>query len=65
MLFRSGLAYGWSEEKFIAKSKTLTPQGQPYENLCIGCDAFHQEVLGPVIERARQRRRAKHAVAAE
>ena len=62
---RMGLAYGWSEEKFIAKSKTLTPQGQPYENLCIGCDAFHQEVLGPVIERARQRRRAKHAVAAE
>ena len=55
---RMGLAYGWSEEQFIEASRTLTPQGQPYANLCIGCDRFHQAVLGPVIEAARARRAA-------
>lgn len=53
-----GLAYGWSEEQFIAKSKTLTLAGRPYENLCIGCDRFHEEVLGPVLAAARARRQA-------
>ena len=56
---RMGLAHGWSEETFIERSRTLTPAGRPYENLCIGCDAFHREVLAPVIEAARQRRRAR------
>lgn len=37
---RMGLEHGWSVEKFLAKSTTGT-----YQNLCIGCDAFHQEVL--------------------
>ncbi len=53
---RMGLHLGWSEDDFIAKSRTVTPQGQPYENLCIGCDAFHAEVLAPTIEAARRRR---------
>ncbi len=43
---RMGLEHGWSEEKFIAMSRTTTPGGQPYANLCIGCDRFHQDVLG-------------------
>ncbi|HET9046536.1 MAG TPA: radical SAM/SPASM domain-containing protein [Casimicrobiaceae bacterium] len=55
---RMGLAYGWSEAKFVAASRTTTPHGQTYENLCIGCDRFHAEVLGPVIEEAKRRRRS-------
>lgn len=58
---RMGIAQGWSVEKFIEKSRTTTPAGRPYQNLCIGCDAFHAEVLGPVLERARERRRQKRA----
>ncbi len=53
---RMGLAHGWSEADFLAKSHTVTPGGKPYANLCIGCDAFHAEVLAPHVEAARQRR---------
>ena len=60
---RMGLAYGWSIEDFLARSRTRTPSGKPYANLCIGCDAFHQEKLGPVIDRARARRRAARTAA--
>jgi hypothetical protein len=56
---RMGIEAGWSVETFIEKSRTTTPAGRPYQNLCIGCDAFHAEMLGPVLERARQRRREK------
>lgn len=56
---RMGLAYGWSEERFIAESSAITPKGEPYANLCIGCDRFHEAVLGPVIEAARNRRAAR------
>ena len=52
-----GIAYGWSEADFVAKSRTLTPQGKRYENLCIGCDRFHEALLGPVLAQARERRR--------
>jgi hypothetical protein len=44
---RMGLAHGWSEQAFLEKSRTLRPDGTPYQNLCIGCDAFHREVLAP------------------
>jgi hypothetical protein len=53
---RMGLSAGWSEADFLAKSRTTDPAGRPYANLCIGCDRFHEEVLGPRIEAARQRR---------
>jgi hypothetical protein len=56
---RMGLAAGWSEETFLARSLGTTPKGAPYQNLCIGCDRFHEEVLGPVLEAARARRRAR------
>ena len=61
---RMGIAHGWNLETFLAKSRTLTPAGQPYQNACIGCDRFHQEVLGEVIERARLRRHAARLAAA-
>jgi hypothetical protein len=63
---RMGISQGWSVDDFIAKSSTTTPSGRPYQNLCIGCDAFHAELLGPALERARERRRTKRAaIAAE
>jgi hypothetical protein len=56
---RMGLTMGWSVEDFLAKSRTVAPGGKPYANLCIGCDRFHEEVLAPVIEAARIRRRER------
>jgi len=37
---RMGLAHGWSEELFLEKSRA-----GDYQNLCLGCDRFHEEVL--------------------
>lgn len=61
---RMGLAHGWSEGEFVAQSRTVTPGGVPYHNLCIGCDRFHEEILGPVLAEARERRRRARAVVA-
>ena len=60
---RMGLSHGWSVEKFLAASRTTTPKGAAYANLCIGCDNFHRDVLGPVLEAARARRLAARAPA--
>jgi hypothetical protein len=43
---RMGLSHGWPVETFLEKSKVTLPSGRIYQNLCIGCDAFHREVLG-------------------
>jgi len=59
---RMGLAQGWSEAEFLAQSRTTTPNGSPYQNLCIGCDRFHEQMLGPVLEAARARRRAAKGI---
>ncbi|WP_035692035.1 radical SAM protein [Azospirillum halopraeferens] len=60
---RMGLTFGWSVEDFVQASKTTTPDGRPFANLCIGCDRFHERVLGPVIDSLREiRRRARHGV---
>jgi len=61
---RMGIGRGWSEETFLERSTTTTTSGRPYRNLCIGCDRFHEEMLGPVLEAARQRRHAAKAVGA-
>ncbi len=55
---RMGVQAGWSVERFIKASHTVTPKGQPYANLCIGCDSFHAEVLAPRLAAARDRRAA-------
>lgn len=44
---RMGLAHGWSVERFVEESRTTLPDGRTYENLCLGCDAFHRKVLAP------------------
>lgn len=58
---RMGLAYGWDIGRFLAESRTEKPNGEPYRNLCIGCDRFHEQVLGPVIDGIRARRMAARA----
>jgi hypothetical protein len=50
---RMGINHGWSVEKFLEKSTTTLPSGRKYTNLCIGCDAFHSEVLMSLPDRAR------------
>jgi hypothetical protein len=60
---RMGLAYGWNEATFVARSLSARPDGQPYHNLCIGCDAFHREKLGPLLDEARARRAAARGTA--
>ncbi|MBV8764329.1 MAG: radical SAM/SPASM domain-containing protein [Hyphomicrobiales bacterium] len=58
---RMGLTQGWSADRFLERCETVTPQGKPYANLCVGCDAFHHEVLDPIIKEkraARLRRRS-------
>ena len=61
---RMGISHGWSEATFVERSATTTPKGEPYRNLCIGCDRFHEEVLGPILEAARARRRAARGAGA-
>lgn len=58
-----GAAHGWSEAQFRAACRTTTPDGRPYENLCIGCDRFHEAVLGPEIARLRAGRLAAREAA--
>jgi len=53
---RMGLAHGWDVPRFLEESRTIKPNGEPYRNLCIGCDRFHEQVLGPVIEEIRRER---------
>jgi Radical SAM superfamily/Iron-sulfur cluster-binding domain len=60
-----GLTLGWSVDRFVRRSETRTPKGDVYRNLCIGCDAFHREVLGPVIEGLRAARLRRHGAAAQ
>ena len=59
---RMGLAYGWSTDAFVESARTVTPAGRSFQNLCIGCDALHAQVLGPVLARARERRRSTRAL---
>lgn len=64
---RMGLHHAWTVERFIERSRTITPTGQPYQNLCLGCDRFHEEVVGPLLadlRRDRLARPSKHLEAA-
>ncbi len=42
---RMGISKGWSVERFLAESTVTRPDGSKYQNLCIGCDRFHDEGL--------------------
>lgn len=51
-----GLTLGWTKDQFANASRFETPHGNPYENLCIGCDRFFEQKLGPVLDEIRQQR---------
>ena len=61
---RMGVAHGWNLDKYLAECETVTPKGKPYRNLCIGCDRFHEQKLGPVIAEMREARRRQRALVA-
>lgn len=60
---RMGAAYGWDTARFLEESRTVTPKGAPYRNLCIGCDRFHDAVLGPLLDGLRAERLAARKAA--
>lgn len=62
---RMGIGHGWEVERFLAACETHTAGGRTYRNMCIGCDRFHEAVLGPVIAGIRDRRRLQRRVPAE
>ncbi|MEO1044131.1 MAG: SPASM domain-containing protein [Pseudomonadota bacterium] len=51
-----GLEAGWDREAFRVKSKTVTPKGEDFENLCIGCDRFFEQHLGEALKQMREER---------
>lgn len=62
---RMGLAHGWDVDSFHRACRTTTPKGDAYANLCIGCDRFHTEVMGPIVDALRaERREARRRAAA-
>lgn len=42
---RMGIAKGWTVERFLAESTVTRVDGSTYQNLCIGCDRFHDAGL--------------------
>lgn len=62
---RMGISDGWDEARFVQASLTALPDGTPYRNLCIGCDRYHESMLGPVLAQARARRRAARGLPPE
>lgn len=43
---RMGISKGWTVERFLEESKVKMADGSTYQNLCIGCDKFHDAHLG-------------------
>lgn len=60
---RMGIRHNWSPARFFERSRSDTPAGRPYQNLCIGCDHFHEEILGPVLKELKRERMAKRSAA--
>lgn len=50
---------GLDRAAFAEKSKTLNPQGEPFQNPCIGCDRFFEETLGEALAEMRAARLAQ------
>jgi len=47
---RMGLNLDWSVPQFLDACHTTTPDGSGYSNICIGCDSFFRDHLGPVLD---------------
>ncbi len=55
---RMGETLGWSVADYEARSHGHDPTGRDYANLCLGCDAFFEETMGPVLRDLRSQRLA-------
>jgi hypothetical protein len=51
-----GISSGWDRPTFEAKSETIDGKGKALKNLCIGCDAYFETVLGSVLAKRRAAR---------
>ena len=51
-----GLHHGWSRDDFREAAKIVDPKGRPFANVCIGCDRYFEQTLGPMIARRRAAR---------
>ncbi len=49
---------GWDRDTFRRHSATTQPNGETFENLCIGCDAFFEDTLGAALRDMRAERLA-------
>lgn len=54
-----GETLGWSASAMRQAAETKAPNGEPFANLCIACDRFHDAVLTPIIRTIRAERLAK------
>jgi hypothetical protein len=53
-----GLAAGWSRDTFRNASHVTDPKGRAFGNVCLGCDAYFEKVLGQEIKQIREQRLA-------
>jgi hypothetical protein len=53
-----GLAFGHSREAYRTLSHVVDPQGRPFANVCLGCDAFFESTLARVLADLRNERLA-------
>jgi len=60
-----GESLGVSAGQMAELSKTQTPKGRAYQNLCVGCDKVFEHHLAPILAELAEKRRAKRAAAAE
>lgn len=58
-----GLASGWSRAAFREASHVTDPTGRAFANVCLGCDAYFDRLLGKEIAQIRQKRLAARALA--
>ncbi len=59
---RMGETYGWSRAAFEARAGAVDGKGAPRKNVCLGCDAFFAEKLGPVLAARRDARLGARAL---
>ncbi len=51
-----GKEQGWDPQTFRARSAQKDGKGRTVENMCLGCDAYFEEILGEALDNLRQTR---------
>jgi len=58
---RMGESAGWDAATFRAKSVAIDGTGREVANMCLGCDRYFEEILGPQLRALRQTRLSARA----